>query len=78
VIATALSPLYTRLAAQAGSQTSYAGPITAFTDGGNPVRFWALHLFQGNWIALLTLIPAGLLCWFAWRRYRSWTRSSFR
>ena len=51
MIATALSPLYTRLAAQAGSQTSYAGPITAFTDGGNPVRFWALHLFQGNWIA---------------------------
>jgi hypothetical protein len=32
--------------------------ITAFTDGGNPVRFWALHLFQGNWIALLILIPA--------------------
>jgi galactitol-specific phosphotransferase system IIC component len=27
-------------AAQAGSRTSYAGPITAFTDGGNPIRFW--------------------------------------
>jgi len=78
LIATTLAPLYTRLAAQAGSSTSYSGPITAFTDGGNPVRFWFLHLFQGNWIALLLLAPAGLLCWFAWRRYRLWVRSAAR
>jgi PTS system galactitol-specific IIC component len=70
LIATTLSPLYTRLAGEAGSQTSYAGPITAFTDGGNIVRYWFLHLFQGNWIALALLVPAGALLWFSWRRYR--------
>jgi PTS system galactitol-specific IIC component len=72
LIATSLAPLFTRLAAQAGSQTSYAGPITAFTDGGNPLRFWFFHLFQGNWIALLLLAPAAALLWLAWRRYRAW------
>ena len=75
LISTALAPLFTRLAAQAGSPTSYGGPITAFTDGGNPLRFWFFHLFQGNWIALLILVPAGLLMWFAWRRYRQWRKS---
>jgi galactitol-specific phosphotransferase system IIC component len=75
LISTALAPLFTRLAAQAGSQTSYGGPITAFTDGGNPLRFWFFHLFQGNWLALLILVPAGLLMWFAWRRYRQWRKS---
>jgi PTS system galactitol-specific IIC component len=71
LIATNLAPLYTRLAAQAGSRTSYAGPITAFTDGGNPIRFWFFHLFQGNWIAFAVLAPAGALMWLAWRRYRN-------
>ena len=76
LIATSLAPLFTRLAAQAGSQTSYSGPITAFTDGGNPLRFWFFHLFQGNWIALLLLAPAVALLWFAWRRYRQWRKAA--
>jgi len=78
LIATNLAPLYTRLAAQAGSRTSYTGLITAFTDGGNPIRFWFFHLFQGHWIALALLAPAAALLWFAWRRYRRWTLSSRR
>jgi PTS system galactitol-specific IIC component len=76
LIATSLAPLFTRLAAQAGSATSYSGPITAFTDGGNPLRFWFFHLFQGNWIALVLLAPAASLLWLAWRRYRLWQRAA--
>jgi len=76
LIATNLAPLFTRLSSQAGSQTSYAGPITAFTDGGNPIRFWFFHLFQGNWLALALLAPAAALLWFAWRRYRQWRNSA--
>jgi PTS system galactitol-specific IIC component len=76
LISTALAPLFTRLAAQAGSRTSYAGLITAFTDGGNPLRFWFFHLFQGHWIALALLAPAAFLLWFAWRRYRQWQKGA--
>ncbi len=76
LIATSLAPLFTRLAAQVGSATSYAGPVTAFTDGGNPLRFWFFHLFQGNWIALVLLAPASALLWLAWRRYRRWQREA--
>lgn len=76
LIASNLAPLYTRLAARAGSGTSYEGLITAFTDGGNPIRFWFFHLFQGHWIALVLLVPAGLLCWLAWRRCRQWQKSA--
>jgi PTS system galactitol-specific IIC component len=75
LISTALSPLYTRLAAQAGSRTSYAGPITAFTDGGNLIRYWFRRLFQGDWLALALLAPAGALLWLAWRRYRIWRKT---
>jgi PTS system galactitol-specific IIC component len=75
LISTALSPLFTRLAARTGSAASYAGPITAFTDGGNPLRFWFFHLFQGDRLALLLLLPAAFLLWLAWRRHRRWQRA---
>jgi PTS system galactitol-specific IIC component len=55
LIATHFAPMYTSLSAQVGAVTteSYAGQITAFTDGGNPIRFWFFYLFQGNLTALL-------------------------
>ncbi len=72
LISTHLAPMFTSLSAQvgAGFTNSYSGPITAFTDGGNPVRFWVLTLFQGNIIAF-AVIPAVLgLMYLSWRNYR--------
>jgi PTS system galactitol-specific IIC component len=72
LISTHLAPLYTVLAAKVGAVTAqgYAGDITAFTDGGNPVRFWFFEMFRGNLIALL-LIPLVLaLMYYSWRRNR--------
>jgi galactitol-specific phosphotransferase system IIC component len=41
--------------------------ISAFADGGNPVRFWLFHLFQGNiWAILATLGVLGMI-WIAFR-----------
>ena len=72
LISTHFAPLYTTLAARAGSESvqSYAGDITAFTDGGHPVRFWFYYLFRGN-IWALVAIPAVLaLLYLCWRNYK--------
>jgi galactitol-specific phosphotransferase system IIC component len=72
LISTHLAPLYTVLAAKVGAVTAQgcAGDITAFTDGGNPVRFWFFEMFRGKLIALL-LIPLVLaLMYYSWRRNR--------
>ncbi len=70
LIATKLAPMITRLSHNAGASFPADTQITAFTDGGNPVRFWFLELFRGNWIAF-TIIPVmGLLFYASYRNYR--------
>ena len=72
LIATTLAPLFTTLSAQAGvvMEGGYTGLITAFTDGGNPIRYWFFHMFRGNWIALALIVPAAGLIFLTWRRYK--------
>ncbi len=72
LIATQMAPLYTKLSAEVGMtfENNYDGLITAFTDGGNPIRYWFYHLFKGNIIAL-TIIPAVLfLLFFTWKVHK--------
>ena len=72
LIATRLAPLFTTLAARVGAVTAqgYAGDITAFTDGGNPVRFWFLQLFSGDLAALLAVPVVLALMYYSWKRNR--------
>jgi PTS system galactitol-specific IIC component len=72
LIATILAPLFTTLSARAGAvmEGGYTGLITAFTDGGNPIRYWFYHMFRGNWIALVIIAPAALLGYLTWRSYK--------
>ncbi|MBN2510976.1 MAG: PTS galactitol transporter subunit IIC [Spirochaetales bacterium] len=70
LIATRLAPLITRLSMTVGAHIPDGAQITAFTDGGNPVRFWAYHLFTGNIIALAVLPLVGLLFYLSYRNYR--------
>ncbi|MBE3065664.1 MAG: PTS galactitol transporter subunit IIC [Spirochaetes bacterium] len=72
LISTHFAPFYTTLAARAGAESvrAYAGEITAFTDGGNPVRFWFFYLFRGNVWALAAIPPALGLMYLCWRNYR--------
>ena len=69
LISTHFAPLYTTLAAKAGSVSvqSYAGEITAFTDGGHPVRLWFYYLFRGNAWALGAIPLVGGLLYLGWR-----------
>lgn len=55
-ISSNLAEMITRLSSSVGMEFGQNQLITAFTDGGNPVRCWILRLFQGNTFAFI-LIP---------------------
>ncbi len=71
LIASRMAPLFTDLAAASGVDLATGGKaITAFTDGGNQIRFWLFHAYQGNWVALAVIPVVLALLWFAWREQR--------
>ena len=68
LISSNLAGLITDLSAKSGIAFGSGQQITAFTDGGNQVRFYLLRLFQGNWIAI-GLIPVILgMMYLSYRR----------
>ncbi len=71
LIAGDLAPLITRLAAATGMDFGAGGAdFNAFTDGGNPVRYWFLKIAAGDWIAIAIVPVAGFLLWFNRRQSR--------
>lgn len=70
-IASAFAPLYTRLSTEAGVTLSTTREITAFTDGGNPLRYWVFYLAQGNVWAIIGAGVVALMVWHAFRHSRS-------
>jgi len=68
LVASKMAPLFTSLAAGSGVGLGADGKeITAFTDGGNQIRFWLFHAYQGNWVALAIIPVALALLWLAWK-----------
>jgi PTS system galactitol-specific IIC component len=72
LIATHLAPLFTSLSQQVGLDYTrdFSGNITAFTDGGNPIRFWFYYLFKGNRIALGIIPVVLVLFYITWRNHQ--------
>jgi galactitol PTS system EIIC component len=71
LIASDLAPLITRLAAATGMDFGAGGAdFNAFTDGGNPVRYWFLKLSAGDWIAIAVIPVVAFLLWFNRRESR--------
>jgi len=70
LIASTLAPLYTELSANAGVAFDTTREISAFIDGGNPVRFWLFEAFQGNWWAIAAVLPVLGMMWVAHRHSR--------
>jgi PTS system galactitol-specific IIC component len=70
LIAGRLAPLITRLSKEVGATFPESAVITAFTDGGNPVRFWVLELFTGNWFAFTVIPVVAFLLYLSRNNYR--------
>ncbi|MBN2049150.1 MAG: PTS galactitol transporter subunit IIC [Spirochaetales bacterium] len=72
IIASRFAPLFTRLALETGNRemTALAAhqEITAFTDGGNHLRFLLFHLFNGNTVAMISIpVVIGMMVFTSWR-----------
>lgn len=75
LISSKLAPLFTDLAAEVDAVPEGAGLITAFTDGGNHIRFMLLYVFQGNWLAIGAAAVVIGLSVLTWQRYRKMTET---
>jgi PTS system galactitol-specific IIC component len=71
-VATQMAPLITTLGGKSGvAGLTGSVQVTAFTDGGNPVRWWLLELFTGQMWGWALLVPAAALIGFAWWKTRN-------
>ncbi|MCX8595854.1 MULTISPECIES: PTS galactitol transporter subunit IIC [unclassified Gilliamella] len=55
-VASAVAPIITNIAKSINFPVKTDGEFSSLLDGGNPYRFWAVKVFEGNYIAL-ALIP---------------------
>ena len=79
LIAGELAPLFTQLAAKTGMDFGTGSSLlTAFTDGGNPIRWWFLHLKTGDILALALLPAVAFVLWLTWRDHRLAGQSTTR
>lgn len=55
-ISSNLAPIITTMAKSVNYNIGSASSVSSFLDGGNPLRYWVVQIFEGNPIALI-LIP---------------------
>jgi PTS system galactitol-specific IIC component len=71
LISSEMAPLFTDLARKTPSfEAGGSGLITAFTDGGNPIRFLVFHLYQGKLWAVAASALLFVSTYFAWLRFK--------
>ena len=72
LIATEFASLFTNLSRQYGLDytNEYSGNISAFTDGGNPIRYWFYYIFNGNFIAILVIPIVIILFFITWKKHK--------
>lgn len=71
LIASRIAPLLTKMATASGMDLGTGTQdITAFTDGGNQIRWWFYWIFQGNVIALAIIPVVLVMMWYSWRTYK--------
>lgn len=69
LIATRLAPMISDLSQQVGVSVGTSSLITAFIDGGNPVRYWFIELFAGNVTAFIIIPLVAIMLYLSSKRY---------
>ncbi len=66
-VASAAAPILTSIARSMNFPIKTDGEISSLLDGGNPYRFWAVKVFEGNYIALALIPVIFLVCMWLYR-----------
>ncbi|UQS82277.1 PTS galactitol transporter subunit IIC [Bombilactobacillus folatiphilus] len=66
-ISSAMAKTITKMAHAVNYGGAKGGSLTAFLDGGNPLRYWLVKIFQLNPIALILIPIIGLLIWWLYK-----------
>ncbi|GAA5112731.1 PTS galactitol transporter subunit IIC [Orbus sasakiae] len=61
-VASAIAPVITNIARSINFPVKTDGEFSSLLDGGNPYRFWAVKVFEGNYIALALIPIIFVLC----------------
>ncbi|BDR57600.1 PTS galactitol transporter subunit IIC [Xylocopilactobacillus apicola] len=69
-ISSALAATITKMAKAVNYSGANKASVTSFLDGGNPLRFWIVKIFELNPIALVLIPIVGLLIWWTYRIYK--------
>lgn len=66
-VASAAAPILTSIARSMNFPIKTDGEISSLLDGGNPYRFWAVKVFEGNYLALALIPVIFLTCMWLYR-----------
>ncbi|WP_447876798.1 PTS galactitol transporter subunit IIC [Serratia fonticola] len=66
-VASAAAPILTKIARNMNFPINTDGEISSLLDGGNPYRYWAVRIFEGNYIAIALIPVIFLICMWLYR-----------
>ncbi|GAA3879286.1 PTS galactitol transporter subunit IIC [Gibbsiella dentisursi] len=66
-VASAAAPILTAVAKSIQFPINTDSEISSLLDGGNPFRFWAVKIFEGNYIALALIPVIFIICMMLYR-----------
>lgn len=66
-VASAVAPVITNIARSINFPVKTDGEFSSLLDGGNPYRFWAVKVFEGNYIALALIPIIFITCFLLYR-----------
>lgn len=66
-VASAAAPILTKIAKNMNFPINTDGEISSLLDGGNPYRYWAVRIFEGNYFAIALIPVIFLICMWLYR-----------